>query len=64
LLELTEARVKYDWSHTASEMALLANCHRDPNGPAFSPRDFDPTSQPRKPASVPITVLKNIFVKD
>jgi hypothetical protein len=57
--------MKYDWSHTSSLMALLANCHRDASSQVYTPAMFDPTiaRKPAKRAIVPITVLRDIFVR-
>lgn len=61
------ARSREQWNHTASVLALLANCHRDPRRRrAYSPADFLPprTDQP-VPAPTPITdlsILKAVFI--
>jgi hypothetical protein len=40
---MAEGRQRANWAQTASVMALLANCHRDPKrSRAFRPSDFDP----------------------
>ncbi|MDW8265238.1 MAG: hypothetical protein RMJ52_07885 [Gemmataceae bacterium] len=40
---MAEARCREAWAHTASMMALVANCHRDPmKTRPFTPADFDP----------------------
>ena len=70
LVWMAEARIKQQWAHTASLMALLANAHRDPKkGRAFKPADFDPT---RKLAPSPawrelpkadVSILKQVFIR-
>lgn len=57
------------WNHTASLMALISNCHRDPkkSRPA-RPKDFHPHIQPKPNRSVEskprvgVEVLKQVFV--
>lgn len=49
-------------------MALIANCHRDPDKtPEFGMKDFHPryakSRRNKLREKVPITVLKQIFVK-
>jgi len=44
-------------------MALIANCHRDPKSQPFQPRDFHPLAPPVKRPTVPITALKDVFLK-
>lgn len=40
---MAKAKQRSDWQQTASLMALIANCHRDPNkGRVFTPNDFSP----------------------
>ena len=49
---MVEGRGKFEWSQTASLMALAANLVRDPRkGNAASPADFNPFS-PRPPKPV------------
>jgi hypothetical protein len=60
---MTEARVRDAWSRTSSEMALLANCHRDPKKTrAYRPSDFNPSHRPSKPINAPISVLREVFL--
>lgn len=66
---MADAASRDRWQHTASLMALLANCHRDANkSRAFRPKDFHPFEKPRrsaverKPPKVGIGVLKQVFV--
>jgi len=60
---MAEARTRDAWSRTASVMALLANCHRDPKRTrAFKPRDFDPFEKRTSPMKVGIKVLKDVFI--
>lgn len=48
LVGLATAKMRYDWCHTSSLMALYANCHRDPDSDAFGPADFNPMLPKRK----------------
>jgi hypothetical protein len=55
------------WQHTAHQMALLANCHRQEKrrSTPFRPDDFNPHRRPARTAAwpkVPIQVLKQVFV--
>jgi hypothetical protein len=66
---MADAASRDRWQHTASLMALLANCHRDAKkSRAFRPKDFHPFERPRrsqserKPPKVGIGVLKQVFV--
>jgi len=60
---MAEARVRDAWSRTASEMALVANCHRSPKKTrAYRPSDFNPTNRPSRPIEAPISVLREVFV--
>jgi len=48
LLWMHESRVRDQWNHTSSILALTANCHRDPKKTAsFAPQDFHPLEKPR-----------------
>ena len=66
---MAETRVRHEWAHTASQMALLANVNRDPKkGRAFKPADFDPTDKldvasDAPPPKVGIEVLKQVFIE-
>jgi len=62
LAAIANARIEYDWGHTSSLMALIANCHRDPKAKPFQPRDFNPLAPPVKRQMVPITALKDVFI--
>jgi len=65
---MSEGRSEETWNHTATVLAMLANCHRDPKrSRAFRPRDFHPHER-RRGGGVPITtenlaILKRAFVK-
>jgi hypothetical protein len=59
---MADARVRDEWQRTASLMALLANCHRDPKKRAFRPSDFDPFAKAAKPIQVGVEVLKDLFI--
>jgi len=62
LLCATKAKINGSWQHTASLMAMQANCHRDPKRKAYSPEDFMP-KPPRKETVMPadIGVLKMLL---
>ena len=66
---MVEGRGKFEWSQTASLMALAANLVRDPKkGKAASPADFNPFAQ-RPPQPVlkgkeMLAALKAAFVRD
>lgn len=48
---------------TSAVMALLANCHRDPEkSREFTPQYFDPFAKPAKPIKADIGVLKDVFI--
>ena len=63
---MAEARQREQWNHTASLLALLANCHRDPKKTRpYKPAQFHPHGRPRKPApaaTADIGLLKTVFV--
>jgi hypothetical protein len=66
---MADAASRDRWQHTASLMALMANCHRDAKkSRAFRPKDFHPfeksrrSAAERKPPKVGIGVLKQVFV--
>jgi hypothetical protein len=57
------------WNHTASLLALLANCHRDPKkSRASRPKDFHPHAKANRPhrdeplPRVGVEALKQVFV--
>ena len=55
--------MKDAWSRISSLMAMIANCHRDPNkARAYRPSDFDPFSKSETPPTVGVEVLKDVFV--
>ena len=66
---MAETRVKHQWAHTSSLMALIANAHRDvKKGRPFKPADFDPTDRldvscKAPPPKVGIEVLKQVFIE-
>ena len=66
---MVAGRGKFEWSQTASLMALAANLVRDPKkGKAASPADFNPFAQrPPKPVlkgKEMLAALKAAFVRD
>lgn len=68
LVWMVEGRGKFEWSQTASLMALAANLVRDPRkGRAATPSDFNPFA-PRPPTPVlkgkeMLAALKAAFIK-
>jgi hypothetical protein len=66
---MADAASRDRWNHTASLLALITNCHRDPKkSRAARPRDFHPHVKParrrpdeRKPR-VGVEVLRQVFV--
>ena len=69
LVWMVEGRGKFEWSQTASLMALAVNLMRDPKkGKAASPADFNPFA-PRPPEPVlkgkeMLAALKAAFIKE
>ena len=66
---MVEGRGRFEWSQTASLMALAANLVRDPKkGKAASPADFNPFAQrPPKPVlrgKEMLAALKAAFVRE
>jgi len=65
---MAESRQREQWNHTASVLALLANCHRDPKRTrAFKPADFNPYEARCPTDGIPLTkanfrLLKQVFV--
>lgn len=65
---MADAASRDRWNHTASLLALITNCHRDPKkARAARPKDFHPhskvnrTRHEHKPV-VGVEVLKQVFV--
>jgi hypothetical protein len=62
---MTESRGREAWNHTATVLALLANCHRAPkHHRPFTPQDFHPLHN-KEPATQPcsdLSILKDVFV--
>jgi hypothetical protein len=42
LVWMAQGRREHDWTIASSQMALLANCHRDPKKRGYTPDDFNP----------------------
>jgi hypothetical protein len=67
---MADAASRDRWQHTASLMALLANCHRDPKKTRpYRPKDFHPLERSERAARrtqrkpiVGVSVLKQVFV--
>jgi len=63
---MAEGQSEEAWNHTASLLAMLANCHRDPRrSRAFRPGDFHPHKR-RRAGGVPLTaenlgLLRRLF---
>ncbi|WP_437226005.1 hypothetical protein SH661x_004356 [Planctomicrobium sp. SH661] len=67
---MADAASRDRWNHTASLLALITNCHRDPKkARAARPRDFHPHARPqRSPPDdqkprVGVDVLKQVFLR-
>ena len=66
---MVEGRGKFEWSQTASLMALAVNLMRDPRkGKSASPSDFNPFA-PKQPEPVlkgkeMLSALKAAFIKE
>lgn len=66
---MVEGRGKFEWSQTASLMALACNLMRDPRkGKSASPSDFNPFA-PKPPMPVlkgkeMLSALKAAFIKE
>ena len=66
---MVEGRGKFEWSQTASLMALAVNLMRDPKkGKAVSPSDFNPFAlKPPVPilkGKEMLAALKSAFIKE
>jgi hypothetical protein len=63
---MADARQREAWNHTASLLALLANCHRDPKrARSYTLADFHPcldARPPRPPPPADLSILKAVFV--
>ena len=65
---MAESKGREAWNHTASVMALLANCHRDPKKTrAFKPNDFHPYHAGAVKRGIPLRkgnweLLKKVFI--
>jgi hypothetical protein len=57
---MASARNRAEWQRTATLMALIANCHRDPKKTrAFAPEDFlEQKANDVKPIKASIDVLR------
>lgn len=62
---MAEGRQKHDWGQTASMLALIANCHRDPKKRPrpFAPDEFMPRSKPRRKATVSVERLTDEIIR-
>lgn len=66
---MVDAASRDRWIHTASLLALITNCHRDPKkSRAARPKDFHPHTLPQPTSStetkprVGVEVLKQVFI--
>jgi hypothetical protein len=63
LLLMAEGRQQERWQHTASLLALIANCHRDPKRRRpYTPEDFLPKTRERTQPLPDLSLLKAVFV--
>ena len=61
---MAEARTQDAWARASALMALIANCHRDPQKTrTFKPRDFDPYAERVAPAKADMKSLKAFFLE-
>ena len=62
---MAEGRQKAEWGQTASMLALIANCHRDPKKRQrpFAPDEFMPRSRPRRRATVSVDRLTDEIIR-
>ncbi len=64
---MADGRSRQLWGIAASQMALLANLHRDPHKTRrFVPRDFDPHAIPARDTpveKVSLKILKVVFCR-
>jgi hypothetical protein len=58
---MDDARRSAEWDHTASLMALIANCHRDPKRSPIVPADFHPFAPKPQPVKVPLSFLRGLL---
>jgi len=62
---MVEARGLFEWGQTSALLATVINIMRDPKkGKPVTPEMFNPfISKPKVIPKVPVSVLKDIFVK-
>ena len=66
LVRMAEARREHDWSIASSQMAMLAEIHRDRKRRSrpFSPAEFNPlTRRTAKPIPTTVTQLASLLGK-
>jgi hypothetical protein len=62
-MDMLEGRQRHDWSIASSCLSVIANLHRDPKRTrSFKPSDFDPFCKQHRPMTVPVSVLKDVFI--
>lgn len=57
LFYMARGRIKNEWGHTASLMALICNVNRGAKQKAFTPEDFMPRMEPKKDEIIHSTKL-------
>ena len=62
LMDMVEGRRMEAWTHTAAITHLTAMVNRDPKKPAPNFEDFHPYMEKNPIPTVPITVLRDVFV--
>ena len=64
---MADSRVKDNWNHTSSLLAMLFNINRDPKKqPAVSPENFNPYERKgecSKDTRLAFKCMKQIFIK-
>jgi hypothetical protein len=60
---MADAAQEERWTHTASVLAMLANVNRARGNSAMAPMDFMPKRFQPPPVEVPVSVLRDLFVK-
>ena len=63
---MAAGRRELAWQCTSALLAMLANCHRDPDTTSeYRPSDFDPTApKPPPMPKVGVGILKDMFFSD
>ena len=68
---MTEGRIRQEWNHTSTVLAMIANVNRDrkKRSRPFEPREFHPMERAKQETGLAvrsgdISVLKQVFVKE